>query len=79
MSHGKLGIADEAISIAEKEAVKTRKRSGQPQVSAREKRLERQNEQLLKENSVLKEVQRVVRVIMLNVVLTTCVIRTTCF
>lgn len=64
MPHGKLGIADEAISIAEKEEVKTRKRSAQPHFSAREKRLERENEELRKENSVLLEVQRVVRVIM---------------
>lgn len=64
MSHGKLGIADEAITIAEKESIKTRKRSAQPHASAREKRLERENEKLRKENSVLSEVQRVVRVIM---------------
>jgi len=41
MPHDKLGIGDGAISIAEKEAIKTRKRSAQPYVSAKEKRLER--------------------------------------
>ncbi|CAN6362772.1 unnamed protein product [Urochloa humidicola] len=61
MPHGKLAIADEAISIAEKEAIKTRKRSAQPHVSAREKRLERENERLHNENNVLKGIERVVR------------------
>nr|CAB3480941.1 unnamed protein product [Digitaria exilis] len=61
MSHGKLGIADEAISIAEKESIKTRKRSAQPYASAREKRLERENEKLRKDNRVLSEIERVVR------------------
>jgi len=37
MPHGKLGIGDGAISIAEKEAIKTRKRSAQPYVSSKEK------------------------------------------
>ena len=46
MTHGKLGIVDEAISVAEKEGVETRKRSAQPHFSAREKRLERENEEL---------------------------------
>ncbi|RLM49185.1 hypothetical protein C2845_PMPSC055679 [Panicum miliaceum] len=61
MPHGKLLVADEAISISEKEEVKTRKTSAQPHFSIREKRLERENEELRKENSVLKKVQRVVR------------------
>ncbi|PUZ44250.1 hypothetical protein GQ55_8G074900 [Panicum hallii var. hallii] len=61
MPHGKLGIADEAISIAEKEEVKTKKRTAQPHFSVREKRLQRENEEPRKENSVLLEVQRVVR------------------
>ena len=56
MTHGKLGIVDEAISVAEKEGVETRKRSAQPHFSAREKRLERKNEELRKKNSVLHEV-----------------------
>ncbi|KAG2609584.1 hypothetical protein PVAP13_4KG051000, partial [Panicum virgatum] len=46
MTHGKLGIVDESISVAEKEGVETRKRSAQPHFSAREKRLERENEEL---------------------------------
>ncbi|WVZ63336.1 hypothetical protein U9M48_012976 [Paspalum notatum var. saurae] len=61
MPHGKLAIADGAISITEKEAIKTRKRSAQPYATAREKRLERDNEQLRNENSALQEVQRVLR------------------
>ena len=56
MPHGKLGLGDEATSISEKEAIKTRKRSAHPIVSAREKRLERKNEELRKKNSVLHEV-----------------------
>jgi hypothetical protein len=63
MPHSKLGIADEAISIAGKEEVKTKKRTAQPHFSVREKRLQRENEEPRKENSVLLEVQRVVRVI----------------
>ena len=39
------------------------KRSAQPYVYAREKRLERGNEKLRKESNVLHEVQRVLRVI----------------
>jgi hypothetical protein len=56
MPHGKLGIGDGAISVAEKEAIKTRKRSTQPFVSAKEKRLERENIQLRKEYSNLEHV-----------------------
>ncbi|XP_066309183.1 uncharacterized protein [Miscanthus floridulus] len=58
MPHGKLGIGDGAISIAEKEAIKTRKRSAQPYVSAKEKRLERENLLLRKEYSNLEHVVR---------------------
>ncbi|CAL5028583.1 unnamed protein product [Urochloa decumbens] len=61
MPHGKLAIADEAISIVEKEAIKTRKRSAQPHVSAREKRLERENERLRNDNRALKRIEHVVR------------------
>ena len=63
MTHGKLGIVDEAISVAEKEGVETRKRSAQAHISARQKRLERENEELRKENIGLHEVQHVVRII----------------
>jgi hypothetical protein len=59
MPHGKLGIGDGAISVAEKEAIKTRKRSAQPFVSTKEKRLERENLQLRKEYSYLEHVVRV--------------------
>ena len=34
MPHGKLGIADGAISISEKETIKTRKRCAQPNATA---------------------------------------------
>ncbi|CAL4959233.1 unnamed protein product [Urochloa decumbens] len=61
MPHGKLAIADEAISIVEKEAIKTRKRSAQPHVSAREKRLERENERLRNDNRALKRIEHVVQ------------------
>ncbi|CAN6278181.1 unnamed protein product [Urochloa humidicola] len=61
MPHGKLGIADGAISIAEKEEIKTRKRCAQPLASAREKRLERENMELRKENDGYRELMRVVR------------------
>ena len=63
MPHGKLGIADGAISISEKETIKTRKRCAQPNATAREKRLERENKELRKENDRYHELQRVVRVI----------------
>lgn len=66
MPHGKLGIGDGAISIAEKEAIKTRKRSAQPYVSAREKRLERENLQLRKGYSKLEHVVRVI-IIVINI------------
>ncbi|KAG2589476.1 coiled-coil domain-containing protein 1-like [Panicum virgatum] len=61
MPHGKLGIADGAISISEKETIKTRKRCAQPNTTAREKRLERENKELRKENDRYQELQRVVR------------------
>ena len=60
MPHDKLGIGDGAISIAEKEAIKTRKRSAQPYVSAKEKRLERENLLLRKEYSNFEHVVRVI-------------------
>jgi len=60
MPHGKLGIGDGAIGMAEKEAIKTRKRSAQPYVSAKEKRLERENMLLRKEYSNLEHVVRVI-------------------
>ena len=63
MPHGKLGIADGAISISEKETIKRRKRCAQPNATAREKRLERENKELRKENDRYHELQRVVRVI----------------
>jgi hypothetical protein len=59
MPHGKLGIGDGAISVDEKEAIKTRKRSAQPLVSAKEKRLERENLQLQNKYSNLEHVVRV--------------------
>jgi len=65
MPHGKLGLGDEAISISEKEAIKTRKRSAHPIVSAREKRLERDIENLRKENSIIRGVEHVVPVMVL--------------
>ncbi|KAG2620628.1 hypothetical protein PVAP13_3NG177400 [Panicum virgatum] len=63
MPHGKLGLGDEAISISEKEVIKTRKRSAHPIVSAREKRLERDIENLRKENSIIRGVEHVVRIL----------------
>ncbi|KAG2566803.1 hypothetical protein PVAP13_7NG242834 [Panicum virgatum] len=50
MPHGKLGLGDEAISISEKEAIKTRKRSAHPI-------------NLRKENSILCGVEHVVRIL----------------
>ena len=63
MPHGKLGIADGAISISEKETIKTRKRCAQPNATAREKRLEMGNKELRKENDRYHELQWVICVV----------------
>ncbi|KAL6647829.1 hypothetical protein ACP70R_015266 [Stipagrostis hirtigluma subsp. patula] len=60
--HGRLAIADEAISITEKEEIKTRKRNALPHVSAREHRLERENDSLKRDNNRLRGLERVMRV-----------------
>ncbi|KAL6662331.1 hypothetical protein ACP70R_000190 [Stipagrostis hirtigluma subsp. patula] len=60
--HGRLAIADEAISITEKEEIKTRKRNALPHVSARELRLERENDSLKRDNNRLRGRERVMRV-----------------
>jgi hypothetical protein len=63
MPHGRLGIANELFTKTEKSRIKSRRASvSQPVRSAREDRLERENERLQRENKRFRGIELVVRV-----------------
>lgn len=62
MPHGRLGIANELFTKTEKSRIKSRRVSvSQPVRSAREDRLERENERLQRENKRFRGIELVVR------------------
>uniref|UniRef100_A0ACD6AM31 Uncharacterized protein n=1 Tax=Avena sativa TaxID=4498 RepID=A0ACD6AM31_AVESA len=62
MPHGRLGIANELFTKIEKSKIKSRRVSvSQPTRSAREDRLERHNDRLMRENKRLRGIDLVVR------------------
>uniref|UniRef100_A0ACD5VBX0 Uncharacterized protein n=2 Tax=Avena sativa TaxID=4498 RepID=A0ACD5VBX0_AVESA len=63
MPHGRLGIANELFTKTEKSKVKSRRVSvSQPTRSAREDRLERDNDRLMRENKRIRGIDLVVQV-----------------
>jgi hypothetical protein len=64
MPHGRLGIANELFSKAEKAKFKSKRvMASQPVWSAREDRLEKENKHLKRENKRLRGIELVVQVI----------------
>ena len=64
MPHGRLGVADELFTKEEKSKIKSRRPfASQPVWSAREDRLERENNRLRRDNKGFRGFELVVRVI----------------
>ena len=77
MPHGRLGVADELFTKEEKSKIKSRRPfASQPVWSAREDRLERENNRLRRDNKRFRGFELIVRVIYHSLVnWSVCVLR----